>query len=351
MFNIKFKCEQEVSELTLYHKDLIQRLSVVYDFLEEGPSNRSKRSFFSKIFGRKRAKRTQGKIDEMNRFMNSKFRDIENIKAHQNTIKANIEATQNNIKMTININEKNIQGLFKRIEDFNIIKQNLQNNVNKVEMKLIYHSLKMDALDILAKVRDLQQWMIDLSKNSIHPEIAAPEEITDSMQRVILNDKRFLAPPTFTNFYDISETITGFAFSLKKSRTILVNFLIPIYQKEKLNLFEVINVPTIRNDKVLKISNIREKFCVINEAQDQYYCMRNSQNFMKGRNFYFNTDDTSFDLIPTSENSKTSCIINIFKDRSLNNCKYKEIVQNIEVTQKIDSNKYLFAIREKTHIR
>lgn len=76
--------------------------------------------------------------------------------------------------------------------------------------------------------------------------------------------------------------------------------------------------------------------------------MRNSHNIEKGKNFYFNDDEISLNLVPTFDNRRTDCIINILTEKSLNNCKFQEIVQNIEVMKKIDTNMYLFAVKERT---
>lgn len=224
--NYKFCSIQKLNELNGYHMDLKNRLNFVYEFLDEKESKRRKRSLVGRIFGRNKSK-AKKQSNELRNYMNARFKNIESLEAdRQNKIEV-LESTQNRLKMTLSMNEKKIEAINEQIKDLTLISNTLKFNINENKLYSTYNRLKIDVLNTLVMVKELQQWLIDLTKNIINPQLVTPEKVTDEMMNLNLKEGRFLADPTLKNYYDISETISTSAFLIKDIDTIMINFMIP----------------------------------------------------------------------------------------------------------------------------
>ncbi|KAL5288404.1 hypothetical protein ACFFRR_008938 [Megaselia abdita] len=364
-------CDQDFKEIMASHDDLVKRLDNIYGILQEKPPQRKKRSlqfstfnttqkvgnrkkrFIPLILGgvlggflfignRKRTAQLAKDVENMQKYMDTNFKNIDEALKNQNNILRELTTQQNNLQAKLNVHERKLFDISKRIDNLEKTTSELSNKVDSIQMRVIFQNLKIDVLEILGKLRELEQWMLDLTKNILHPEIVSPESITDGMQSFKLSSGRFLASPNLNNYPLITETMTGSAFiSLK---TIFVNIRIPIYQEDRLNVYKVIKVPMIRPNKILRIANNQDNYCVFSEDKEQYSCSTLNK-LIKGKNFYF--DDGEISLLST-KTARGICIVNIFTESSLDSCRYEEINQNLEIMEEIDTHKYLFAVRDQT---
>lgn len=352
---LKMNCEKEFNELTASHDDLVTRLNNVYLILLERPHQRKKRfvGIVAGVIGIAfgignsiQASNLAKDVENMRNYMRDNFNDISETLKIQGQVQVELKKQQNHISGVLAIHQKRIEEIEKRLESLEKFTSELQKRVEEIRMTVIFQGLKLDVLTILGKLRELEQWMLDLKKNVLHAEIFSPQNITDAMMKHTLTAGKFLAPPTLSNFEHITETIVGSAFVVREMKAIFVNLKIPIYQDQKLNLYDIIDVPVIKDKKVLRIANNRDNYCVISEDTNSFDCGSGSHKFTKGKHFYFSTDNTDISLLPTA--SSRSCIIDIFTQKSLDRCRYKGISQNIEIVKEIDDHKFLFAIRDKT---
>ncbi|KAL5288399.1 hypothetical protein ACFFRR_008935 [Megaselia abdita] len=282
----------------------------------------------------------------MRNYMKENFNDISKTLKIQGEAQVELKKQQQNLKGILDIHEKSIEEIFTRIAELEKRTTELQQQVNAIRMTVIFQGLKLDVLTILGKLRELEQWILDLKKNVLHSEFMSPEYITDKMMNHTLISERFLGSPTLSNYAHITKTIAGYAFIVKDLKRIFVNVRIPIYQEKKLNLYKVIEVPVMKDKKVLRISNNQNNYCVISEDNDHYDCISGNHKFTEGEDFYFSNDVADLALLPTE--SSRLCIIDIFTQKTLDRCVYKTVTQNLEIIKEIEDHKYLFAIRDKT---
>lgn len=350
-------CENELSELNSSHDELVTRLNNIYFILLERPVQRRKR-FIGLIAGvigigfgignSVKIKNLAKDVENMKNYMRENFEDIQRLIELQGKAQLELKKQNQHLQGVLDVHEKRIEKIEQRIESLQKTTDNLRQEIEYIKMKVDYQSIKLDALAILGTLRELEQWIIDLTKNSLHPQIFSPQNITDSMINHKLTSGKFLVSPYLNNYEYIKETIAGTAFIVKELRTIFVNLRIPIYQEKKLNLYEIIPMPIIKNRKILKITNIDAKYCAISNDLSEYDCVREQHTFTKGKQFYFSSDNTDISLLPTA-NSRL-CIIDIFTQRSLEHCRYRAVKSNIEIVEEIDTNKFLFAVRDKTRL-
>lgn len=353
---LSLNCDREFNEITVSHDDLVKRLNNVYLILLERPVQRKKR-FLGIITGvigiafgignTIQASNLAKDVESMRNYMKDNFNDLKSLLESQGKAQVELKKQQNFLSGVLDVHEKKIYEVLERIHKLEQTTSELRAEVNVIKMRVIFQDIKIDILEILGKLRELEQWMLDLKKNILHAEIMTPENITDAMNKHKLKTgSRFLAEPTLSNYAHITETIAGSAFIVRELKTIFVNLRIPIYQEQQLNLFQVLEVPFIKNRKAIRIANNRNHYCVISEDTDQYDCINGNHKFTKGKHFYFSVDSTDVSLLPTSKSRL--CIMNIFTQKSLEGCRYKAVSPNIEIIKKIDTHKYLFALRDKT---
>ncbi|KAL5288407.1 hypothetical protein ACFFRR_008941 [Megaselia abdita] len=356
------ECDQDYNELDTSNKDLEKRLNNIYQILMERPPQKRRRiagligvasavtgvaGLAFGIYNTVKIKNMEKDIIKMRTHMDEQFSTIKSILDKQSETQIQLIDQQNEMNETLKIHEKKINELLERVGKMEQQAQSISKRIDHADMKIALQNIKLEILKVLGNLREVEQWMIDLTKNSLHPEIRTMQNITDEMMNYKIPHGRFLAPPKLENYNLIRETIAGFAFVMTKEKSIFVNLKIPIYQKEKLNLFEVIDVPVIKDRKILRISNNRDKYCVFSDDREQYDCMTGNHRLTKSRDFYLSDDDSQLSLLPTLK-AKSHCIIDILTEKSLDNCKFKEIIQNIEIMKEIDTHKYLFAIRDAT---
>lgn len=353
---LKLNCESEYNQIVDSYKDLQTRLNNIYHILLERPVQRKKR-FLGIVTGligigfgignTIQAKNLAKDVENMRNYMKENFDDIKNLLEKQNAIQVELKNQQNALKGVLEVHETRINEIFTRIEKLEESTNNLQKQIDAIRMRVIFQNMRIDFLEILGKLRELEQWMLDLTKNILHPEIFSPQNITDSMHLHQITSGKFLAPPHLNNFEFIKETIVGSAFIIRDLKTIFINLKIPIYRENNLNLYEVMPMPIIKNKKILRLANVKENFCVLSADKEEYYCTIGNHKFIKGKNKYFVQDNTDISLLPTAT-ATSKCIINILTQRSIDFCRFKVANYNFEIMQEIDTHKYLFAIRDKT---
>lgn len=353
---LKINCEKEYTELMTSHNDLEAKLNSVYGILLRPAAQRKKRfvgiitGLIGIAFGignSIQAHNLAKDVESMKIYMRYNFDDIKKALKLQGEFQTELNKQQHHLSGILNVHEKKIIEIEERIGRLEESTSELRKDVEQIRMTVIFQGIKLDVLTILGKLRELEQWMLDLQKNVFHPEIMTPEYITEVMTKHSLISGKFLADPILTNYNYITETIIGSAFVMPDLKKIFVNLKIPIYQEQKLSLYEIIEVPVIKDRKILRIANNYAKYCVITEDTSQYDC--NSDNaFIKGKHFYFSASVTDVSLLSTANSGL--CIIDIFIQSSAINetCRYKAVSQNLEIVKEIDTNKFLFAFRDQT---
>lgn len=353
---LKINCHKEYTELTTAHDALEIKLNNIYGILLRPAAQRKKR-FIGVITGligiafaignTIQANNLAKDVESMRTYMRDNFADITKTLELQGKFQKELKSQQDHLSGVLNIHEKKIVEIEAGILRLESRTSELQQEVEKIRMNVIFQSIKLDVLTILGKLRELENWMLDLQKNVFHPEIMTPEYITDVMTEHKLTSGKYLADPILTNYNYITETIVGSAFVVTDLKKIFVNLKIPIYQQQKLNLYEVVEVPVIKDRNILRIANNQAKYCVISEDTNQYDC-KSDNPFIKGKHFYFTASVTDISLLSTAKSGL--CVIDIFVEslRMQETCRYSAVSQNLEIVKEIDSNKFLFAFRDRT---
>uniref|UniRef100_T1GNK0 Uncharacterized protein n=1 Tax=Megaselia scalaris TaxID=36166 RepID=T1GNK0_MEGSC len=236
------KCEDKFNELKSIHESLLLRLNTIYELLLERSEKRQKRFLLKLVFtgivfgvnrfiSYRRAKKMEAHVDSLRRNMETDLNNLQNILNSQTNNLIHLKNQENQFQNTLNIQTKKIDEINNRIDDLYNVSSNLTKTVNKIEISSLYQQIKIDGLVTLEKIRELEQWILDLTINKLNPGIMEPSYIINQMAAYSTSGK-FISPPILKNYHKISETITGSAFILKDRRAIFVNLRIPTSKKK-----------------------------------------------------------------------------------------------------------------------
>ncbi|KAL5288408.1 hypothetical protein ACFFRR_008942 [Megaselia abdita] len=351
-------CESDLFKLKQEEKEISSLLENLYQILgKNNVSRRRKRRDLSSIgnslatqslnMASSNSKSIADVSNELDQIRSTFQRNIDIIKSEQSS-QAKIDAILNDgnakLDQKIKIHETKLNDAVKRIPK---IEQNLKSLGNKVKLTALYSTLldfEVFCYSLKSDLREIKQSILDLQKHLLHFNIISPEEFMRLLQSY-KGEYDFLANSHLQNYNKILPTLFLEASLHEISKTILIFIGVPLYTHND-RLYEVISVPLIKDNKILNI-RINDKYCVIKENKKEFYCMEDEHEFFKIDDFYVCHDDKMVSFLPTTYKNK--CIINIFKGRSLNSCVFIEIPYNIEAFQKLETNTYLFALRDTTN--
>lgn len=229
--------------------------------------------------------------------------------------------------------------------NFTSLLKQLSESYNVNSTIQICNELLLSLNGIKSEIDHLDDCIRDLRNGEICNSFISPAEIIDQMER-FQNKSQFIENPAITNYKKLSESFLMDSQFNPQDQILTIYIKIPFYKPEVLHLYEIINVPIIRNGRILRLKN-SANYCVLSENKDRIYCMEEQHQFRKDPSLdLYYLDDMAIHLVSTS--NKDVCIYNILQGRSLENCKFQEVSQNIEIFEELTPDEYLFALRDHT---
>lgn len=339
-------------------RDLKRDISMDLDYLYQtlgkkvGDPKRRKRDlgltlgYMGMSFGienKKSLERMSEVVDQIRMISNQNFNVVKTELSDQDKINNVMKEELEGIASEVNIHENRLNLATDKIKSLEDTIESLNNTIQALKLETVFEGLRLDFLEISHRLKEIKQAISDLSANSLHSSIMTPSEIMSRLQ-THRDYKNFLAIPNPTNFPTIAKTMKGQASLDIKRKMVKISIEVPLYNNHN-RLYEIINLPMIRDNKVLYVPN-NDKYCVITENKREFYCKEQNPDYIKINDFYVCDDAKKLSFLPTSKRNK--CIINIFRGRSFENCQFKEIPLNIEIFKKLEPNTHLFALRDPT---
>lgn len=282
-------------------------------------------------------------VDQIRMISNQNFKVVKSELSNQDKINKVMREELEGIAVKVNIHENRLNLATEKVKDLEETIENLHHSIQALKLETVFEGLRLDFVEISHHLKDIKQAISGLSANSLHSSIITPGEMLWWLQ-THRTYKDFLAVPSPINYPTIAKTMKGEASLDVKTKMIKISIEVPLYDNQN-RLYEIINLPMIRDNRVLYVPN-NDKYCVITENKRQFYCMEQNHDYIKINDFYVCDDAKKLSFLPTSKKNK--CIINIFRGRSFENCQFKEIPRNIEIFKKLEANTHLFALRDPT---
>lgn len=341
----KLECNEIQSEVLKHTSRIDRRLDDIYGLLGIR-SNRNRRGLIN-IVG-SGLKGLFGTMDN---------EDSEYYEKTIRTMQSNSENLQNSLKSQIvimkSLNEQNkaLHNSYYSHEDkINELVDKLNNlaqHVDKVNKEIIVNKYferihrqildKTLALDIETDI--IQQAIFLLKSNFIHPVILKPSKLIEILEQST-NKHSLLFEPSIENYNYLIEESEVKSYLLGKKIIIIVE--IPLVEERNIELFEIITLPVIKGKNVFTL-DINANHFLINENREEFGTFLDFKQCKKIKEYYICKN-----LVLQSTIRRDNCILNIYMSRSVNDCKFNQIQNDIEIFHALDSNKYLFLVKEET---
>lgn len=131
----------------------------------------------------------------------------------------------------------------------------------------------------------------------------------------------------------------------RKGGLIIISVRVPVYDNEIFDLYKVINLPIIKNKNILSLNN-DFSYMIVSKDKERYFSVKENLNNLPTLNNTLIYDDKNQHLIYSLNNSP--CLFNIFTEMSFNSCYFTSNFSNVEVFERLQQNKFLFAVRDET---
>lgn len=132
-------------------------------------------------------------------------------------------------------------------------------------------------------------------------------------------------------------------YTFKQGNDIIISVTVPTFEEEIFRLYKVINFPIIKNKNIV---NLQNAFRYLIISKTRYFAVSEDLRDLESIDGFLIYNDKEGNLKYNLNNSP--CLYNMFNEKSVESCEFKSNFTNIEIFEKLDSNRFLFAIRDDT---
>lgn len=334
-------CVDQYFETEKKVKVLNERMDRIYDLLGErrGVLRRKRRGFcmFCKTNDH------SGAIQDIRATINSNFYNVQEALINQKNMIETLNNQNKEFKSTIQAHQSQINEAVTKINELINVTQTLDNGIQKNEVVIKFNKLNSDLSEIQIQATELQKIIEDITlRNTLSPQVMKADDLLATMMQYPQNE-HFLYTPIHPNYPKIIKSLQTFAFVDAQSIIVVVG--LPLFSVEEITLYEPLTLPIISNKKVVLIDN-KYKYCAITESMEKYNCGKDLDAVLQSNGEFYLAEQTKFPLYNSLKGDQ--CLINIFRETSIDKCKFKYLNENIEIFHHLSGNRYIFAVRDKT---
>lgn len=202
----------------------------------------------------------------------------------------------------------------------------LKNKVTKITA--IVNNLKINDTQIFERLN-----AIDTSMNFLSQCAGSKEVTLDILQNQFIEGIR--------HFNRSLLSVTHH----RQDHLIIFSVKVPIYNEQEFDLYKVINLPIIKNKNIVTLKN-DFNYLIVSKSKDIYFSVKEDLSELHKRNGVLIYDDVYKHLKYSLSNSP--CLYNMLEGVSLDSCVFRSNFTNIEIFERLEQNKFLFAIRDDT---
>lgn len=287
-----------------------------------------------------------GSIQDIRATINSNFYNVQNALTNQNNMIETLNNQNKEINSTIQIHQSQINEAVSKINELINVTRILEDDIQKSEVVIQFNKLNSELSEVQIAAAELQKIIEDITlRNLLSPPVMKAADLLSTMSQHPQND-HFLYTPTLPNYPKIMKSLKTLAF-LDDKRQGIINVMVglPLFSLKEISLYEPLTLPIISNKKVVFIDN-KYKYCAITENMEEYNCGKDLDAVLQSNGEFYLTDQIEFPLYNSMK--KDQCLINIFRETSIDKCKFKYLHENIEIFHNLGENRYIFAVRDKT---
>ncbi|KAL5284142.1 hypothetical protein ACFFRR_006429 [Megaselia abdita] len=202
----------------------------------------------------------------------------------------------------------------------------LNNKVKDIIKKV--ENLKVNDKQMFEKLNDIASKMDFLSQS-----VSSKEPTTNILPRTYLKGMEHLNRRSLTVEHYRQENL------------IIISVKVPVCDEEMFELYKVISFPIIENKNIVSLRN-EFNHMMISKSRNRYFSVNEDLTSLSKLNGTLMYNDKSEHLILSLGNSP--CLYNMFMGVSLQSCSFTSNFTNIEIFERLDQTKFLFAIRDAT---
>lgn len=338
-------CTTQYFETEKRVKELNERLDRIYELLGERRQTRFLRRRRRGFCMFCKTSEHSGAIRDLRATINNNFQNVQNALMNQKNMIETLNSQNKEVKSTLQAHQSQINEAATKINELIKVTDTLNNDIQKNQVMIQFDKLNTELFEIQTKAVELQKTIEDVTvKNFLSPQVMKADDLLDSMMNHSQKD-HFLYTPGIVNYPKILKTSKTLAFVEPATGIISVVVVLPLFSLENIALYEPLTLPIISKNKVVLIDN-KYKYCAISENMEYYNCGKDLDASFQSNGEFYLADDIEFPLYKSVKGD--NCLINIFKETSIDNCKFKYMRENVEIFHNLLGNRYLFAVRDKT---